>query len=153
MTTKVNKSSANTGGNGKESKETAKKNNLLKTEEITNTKANTVENPVGRKAEEIRQVLTLAEREKNMLPIAERLEKINSLQQKAEKWRKLQEQKKELEKFVLQSEGYTPRLSLTIEEKGMEYTAPIARIFEDVVKVMHATLQRAIDELEAEIIL
>jgi hypothetical protein len=153
MTNKMNKSTATAGGNGKENKETAKKTNLLKTEEITKTKAETAENPVGRKAEEIRQVLTLAEREKNMLPIAERLEKIHSLQQKAEKWRKLQEQKKELEKFVLQSEGYTPRLTLSIEEKGMEYTAPIARIFEDVVKVMHATLQKAIDELEAEIIL
>ena len=88
-----------------------------------------------------------------MLPIAERLEKIQTLQHKAEKWRKLQEQKQLLEKFVIQSEGYTPRLTLAIDEKGMEYTAPIARIFEEVVKVMHGTLQNAIDEVESEIIL
>jgi hypothetical protein len=85
------------------------------------------------------------------LTIEQKIHRVASLTMLIDKYHKLQESQRNLETFLLASDGFTNQLSLKSTTSGFEFKTFNSKVVAEVIDVINKTLTAKIAEVEAQI--
>jgi hypothetical protein len=85
------------------------------------------------------------------LTIEQKIHRVASLTMLIDKYHKLQESQRNLETFLLASDGFTNQLSLKSTTSGFEFKTYNSKVVAEVIDVINKTLTAKISEVEAQI--